>query len=441
MNRPRLLLIDDEPLILDSIGEILGKQFDVITAEKGARAIELFTSATFPVIVSDLILTDISGLEVLTKVKTLSPESQVMMISGQGSIDMAVEAMKKGAFDFVTKPFNSEHLVQLSLKALNLYESLIENKKLKETLKDLSPSEFIGEHPEIKKLLDMVKTIAKTDSTVLLEGESGTGKEIISRMIHKNSSRNASPFVAVNCGALPENLVESELFGHEKGAFTGAHDRLMGRFERAHKGTLFLDEINTLPLTSQAKLLRIIEDRALERLGSEKSINVNIRLITASSQNLWDAVEKKVFREDLYYRLNVVKIKIIPLRERVNDIPLLALHFLEKHKAKTKSTATSISNEAIKTIMSYSWPGNVRELENAIEHALIIAQGTTIMPEDLPIFERASSQNNFSTLADAEKTLILKALKDSGGNKYKASKMLGIPRTSLYSKIKKFRLY
>lgn len=439
-NQPRLLLVDDESFILDSLRGILNGQFDVTTAEKGTEAIDIFKSSHFPLVISDLMLPDISGLDILTKVKAISPESQAIMISGQGTIDVAVEAMKRGAFDFVTKPFNSEHLIQLSLKAFKLYESLTENKRLKETIKNLAPSEFLGEHPSVKKLLDMVKTVAKTESTVLLEGESGTGKEIISRMIHKNSSRVSGPFVAVNCGALPDGLVESELFGHEKGAFTGAHERLIGRFERAQKGTLFLDEINTLPLTSQAKLLRVIEERYIERLGSEKSIDVNIRLIAASSQNLWDAVEKKIFREDLYYRLKVIDIKIAPLRERVNDIPLLALHFMKKHNNKTKSTATGISSEALKAMLGYSWPGNVRELENAIEHALIIAKGPSIMPDDLPIFNHAPANDKYSTLAEAERSIIVKALKDAGGNKYKAAKVLGIPRTSLYSKIKKFEL-
>ena len=439
-NQPRILLVDDESFILDTLREIMGRQFDITTAEKGDEAIDIFTSSPFPLVISDLMLPDISGLDILTKVKAISPESQAIMISGQGTIDVAVEAMKRGAFDFVTKPFNSEHLIHLSLKALKLYESLTENKRLRETIKSLVPSEFIGEHPSVRKLLDMVKTVAKTESTVLLEGESGTGKEIISRMIHKNSSRVSGPFVAVNCGALPDGLVESELFGHEKGAFTGAHERLIGRFERAQKGTLFLDEINTLPLTSQAKLLRAIEERYIERLGSEKSIDVNIRLIAASSQNLWDAVEKKMFREDLYYRLKVIDIKIAPLRERVNDIPMLALHFMQKHNNKTKSTATGFSSEALKAMLGYSWPGNVRELENAIEHALIIAKGQSIMPDDLPIFNQAPAYDKYSTLAEAERAIIVKALKDAGGNKYKAAKVLGIPRTSLYSKIKKFKL-
>lgn len=439
-NQPRILLVDDESFILDTLRAIMGRQFDITTAEKGDEAIDIFTSSPFPLVISDLMLPDISGLDILTKIKAISPESQAIMISGQGTIDVAVETMKRGAFDFVTKPFNSEHLIYLSLKALKLYESLTENKRLKETIKNLAPSEFLGEHPSVKKLLDMVKTVARTESTVLLEGESGTGKEIISRMIHKNSSRVSGPFVAVNCGALPDGLVESELFGHEKGAFTGAHEKLIGRFERAQKGTLFLDEINTLPLTSQAKLLRVIEERYIERLGSEKSIDVNIRLVAASSQNLWDAVEKKIFREDLYYRLKVIDIKIAPLRERTNDIPLLALHFMKKHNNKTKSTATGISSEALKAMMEYSWPGNVRELENAIEHALIIAKGQSIMPDDLPIFNHAPANDRYSTLAEAERSIVIKALKDAGGNKYKAAKVLGIPRTSLYSKIKKFEL-
>ncbi|MBI4691458.1 MAG: sigma-54-dependent Fis family transcriptional regulator [Nitrospirae bacterium] len=299
--RPGVLLVDDEPSTLDFVSEILGRQFDVATAENGTTAMDIFSSSPFPISIVDLILPDMSGIDILTRIKSLSPESQVIMLSGYGTIDSAVDAMKKGAFDFVSKPFHSEYLVQILLKAYKMYESLRENKRLRETINNLSSTEFTGEHPSIKKLFDSVMAVAKTDSTVLLEGESGTGKEIISRMIHKNSSRASGPFVAVNCGALPEGLVESELFGHEKGAFTGAGERLMGRFERANKGTLLLDEINTLPLFSQVKLLRVIEEKSIERLGCEKPINVNIRLIAASSQNLWDAVGEKTFREDLYY--------------------------------------------------------------------------------------------------------------------------------------------
>lgn len=439
-SQQRILLIDDESFILDSLKGILSRQFEVTTAEKGTEAINIFTSSPFPLVISDLMLPDISGLDVLTKVKSISPDSQTIMMSGQGTIDVAVESMKRGAFDFVTKPFNSEHLIQLCLKAFKLYESLIENKKLKETIKNLSPSEFMGEHPSVKKLLETVKAVARTDSTVLLEGESGTGKEIIAKMIHKNSSRASGPFVTVNCGALPEGLIESELFGHEKGAFTGANERLIGRFERAQKGTLFLDEIDALPLSSQAKLLRVIEEKTVERLGSEKHINVNIRFIAASNKNMGDAVEKKMFREDLYYRLNVVKVTIPALRERTKDIPLLVLHFLKKYKAGIQNHVTGISNEALNIMLEYSWPGNVRELENSLEHAMIIAKGTSILPEDLPIFKNGSSCSRHSTLADAEKSLIVKALKDAEGNKYKAAKILGIPRTSLYSKIKKFKL-
>jgi DNA-binding NtrC family response regulator len=346
--------------------------------------------------------------------------------------------MKAGMFDFITKPVDPEHLIELTKRAHQLYAALTENKSLKEEVKRMSDNLIVGQHTSIENLYRLIHTVAPTDATVLIEGESGTGKELVATLIHKRSPRAAGPFVAVDCGAIPEGLVESELFGHEKGAFTGASSRTNGRFERADGGTLFMDEIASLPLASQVKLLRALQEKTIERLGGNKSIPVNIRLIAATNTDLEEAVAEKLFREDLYYRLNIVKIKLPPLRERKSDIPLLAEHFIEKHRTKVNSSVKAISKEAMKALMDYSWPGNVRELENAIEHGMIMAKDSDLRLPDLPPLEEG--QKGVSRLDEAERNLILKAIKDAGGNKYKAAKLLGIPRSSLYSKLQKHDL-
>ncbi len=299
---------------------------------------------------------------------------------------------------------------------------------------------LIGTSSRMRQVYEMIERVAKSNATILIRGESGTGKELVASALHYNSLRAAKPFIKVNLAALPETLVESELFGHERGAFTGALQRKQGRFELAQGGTIFLDEIGDLSHNVQLKLLRVIQEREFTRLGGTSTLKADVRLLAATHRDLERAVADGAFREDLYYRLKVIDIKIAPLRERANDIPLLTLHFMKKHNNKTKSTATGFSSEALKAMLGYSWPGNVRELENAIEHALIIAKGQSIMPDDLPIFNHAPANDKYSTLAEAERSIIVKALKDAGGNKYKAAKVLGIPRTSLYSKIKKFEL-
>jgi two-component system response regulator HydG len=426
-DKPKVLIVDDEPEILESLSLIFGsRDFSVQTALSGAEALEAFSSDPAPVVVCD------------QELRALLPEVQMIMVTGKGTIDIAVAAMKAGVFDFITKPIDPEHLVQLAIRAHQLYDALTERKTLKEEVERMTEQEFVGKHASVKNLLRLIHTVAPTEGTVLIEGESGTGKELVARLIHKWSHRAKGPFVAVDCGAIPEGLVESELFGHEKGAFTGAVGTSVGRFERANKGTLFLDEITTLPLPSQAKLLRALQEKLIERLGGQKTIPVDIRLIAATNTDLHEAVVKKLFRHDLYYRLNIIKIKIPPLRERKSDIPLLTQHFIKKHSEGMNSKVTGISKGALGSLMEYSWPGNVRELENAIEHALIMAGSSSIMPHDLPPFD--SHQGPVSRLDEAERALILKALDEAGGNKYKAAKLLGIPRSSLYSKLKKFQI-
>jgi|Deesub1362A_J573_1020465.scaffolds.fasta_scaffold00027_21 DNA-binding NtrC family response regulator len=439
LQQPTVLVIDDEPEILESLSIIFtSRGFRVLTAASGRESIEVFSREPAPVVVCDNSLPDIQGIDLLREFRNVLPEVQVIIVTGKGTIDIAVSAMKAGVFDFITKPVDPEYLIQLAIRAGQLYDALTEKKTLKEEVERMTEQYIIGRHPSMKNLLRLIYTVAPTDSTVLIEGESGTGKELVARLIHKKSHRSRGPFTAVDCGAIPEGLVESELFGYERGAFTGAVSTKMGKFERANKGTLFLDEITSLPLSSQAKLLRALQEKVIERLGGQKQIPVDIRLIAATNIDLHEAVVNKHFREDLYYRLNIIKIKIPPLRERKSDIAPLCLHFIKKHGAKINSAVKGISKEALKVMMEYSWPGNVRELENAIEHALIMAGSSQIMPHDLPPLD--DGQMTLSKLDEAEKNLILKAIKEAGGNKYKAAKILGIPRSSLYSKLKKFGL-
>jgi len=436
MGEEAVFIIDDEPDLIDSLTQIFSSAgFKVATAASGKEAVELFESEPQGVVISDYSLPDIKGIDLLHKFRETLPEVQMIMLTGKGTIDIAVSAMKAGMFDFVTKPVDPGHLIELAKRARQLYNALSENRSLKEEVKKMSENFIVGQHPSIQNLYRLIYTVAPTDATVLVEGESGTGKELVARLIHKRSPRADGPFVAVDCGAIPEGLLESELFGFEKGAFTGAASRKQGRFERANGGTLFLDEITSLPLASQVKLLRVLQEKAIERLGGSKAIPINVRLIAATNENLDEAVAKKLFREDLYYRLNIVKIKTPPLRERKSDIPLLAEHFIQKHRAKVKSPVSSISKETVKALMEHSWPGNVRELENAIEHALIMARDSEIKLRDLPTLSQL--QKSQSRLDEAEKSLLIKAIKDADGNKYKAAKTLGIPRSSLYSKLQK----
>lgn len=434
-----ILLVDDEPDILDSLSIIFkSRKFKVITAASGKEAMERFSTEPVPVIVCDNSLPDTQGIDLLKEFRGILPEVQMIMVTGKGTIDIAVSAMKAGMFDFITKPVDPEHLVQLVRRAEQLYHALADRRTLMEEVQRMTDQEIIGKHPAVKSLLRLINTVSPTDSTVLIEGESGTGKELVARLVHKRSRRSKGPFVAVDCGAIPEGLVESELFGHEKGAFTGAVSTKQGKFERASGGSLFLDEITNLPVSSQSKLLRALQETFIERVGGQKQIPVNIRLIAATNVPLKDAVKEKIFREDLYYRLNIVKVTIPPLRERKSDILALCMHFIEKHKDKVESPVTGISKEALKLLMDYSWPGNIRELENTIEHALVMAQSKQIMPHDLPPLE--GGQGAVSRLDQAEKELLIRAIRDCDGNKYRAAKLLGIPRSSLYSKLRKFGL-
>jgi two-component system response regulator AtoC len=437
----RIFIVDDEPDILESLRAVFASRgYEAMTAASGEEALRLFADRPVPVVVCDLVLPDLPGTELLTRFRDILPEVQMIMVTGKGTIDAAVGAMKAGVFDFITKPVNPEHLLEMTNRAEQLYTALSERRDLIEQMDQLTERHFVGSHPSVKKLLRLVGTVAPSESAVLIEGESGTGKEVVARLIHRRSKRSGGPFVAVDCGAIPEGLVESELFGYEKGAFTGAMSSRPGKFEQAHRGTLFLDEIGNLPLLSQAKLLRSLQESAIQRLGGRREVPVDIRLIAAANQPLRDAVREGRFREDLFYRLNIVTIRVPPLRERKSDILALAMHFVQKHREKAGGSASGVTKDALKVLMGHTWPGNVRELENAIEHALIMASGKQIQAYDLPPLGDEDGGEGPSRLDEAEKDLLEKALRESGGNKYQAARMLGIPRSSLYSKLKKYGL-
>jgi len=443
--KPQILLVDDEPLVLDSLREIINREgkYLISIAENGKNALDMAQRDDYAVIITDLMLKDMTGIELLKTIKSQAPETQVIMVSGKGTIDFAVEAMKMGAFDFLTKPYSPPHLLHILERARAYYDSLVENKQLKGELKRLRKNyEIIGAHPKIQRIKDIIENIAPSDSTALIQGKSGTGKELVARSIHNRSLRADGPFQAVNCGVFAETLIENELFGHEKGAYTGAVQRTVGRIEASAGGTLFLDEIDTMPVSSQVKLLRVLEERCFQRIGGTRAIHVDFRLIAATNVDLHEAVIKKLFRDDLYYRLNVITITLPELRERVSDIPLLVNHFLERYRGRSK--VQSISTAAMDVLLKYAWPGNVREIVNAIEYAMVMAKGAQIIPEDLPesvhghMGEYDSSQVRESlSLKETEKDLIVKILKECHGNKHLAAKILRIPRSTLYSKIQK----
>ncbi|HUJ17352.1 MAG TPA: sigma-54 dependent transcriptional regulator [Nitrospirota bacterium] len=442
-SRPHILLVDDEPFVLESLREIVEKEgrYEIAVAENGKKALESSTREVYSVVITDLMLRDITGIDLLKSIKAQTPETQVIMVSGKGTIDYAVEAMKMGAFDFLAKPYSPPHLLQILDRARTYYDSLIENKQLRGEIRRLKKNyEIIGAHPKIRRINEIIENIAPSDSTVLIQGKSGTGKELVARAIHSGSLRAEGPFQAVNCGVFTETLIENELFGHEKGAYTGAVQKAIGRVEAAEGGTLFLDEIDTMPLTLQVKLLRVLEDRSFQRIGGTKPIYVDFRLIAATNTDLHEAVTRKLFRDDLYYRLNVISVTLPGLSERTSDIPLLANSFVERYKAGSR--VTSISAAAMEMLIKYPWPGNVRELINAIEYAMVMAKGSQLMPSDLPESIQGGAQavpsaHEGLSLKETERELIVRTLRECHGNKHLAAKMLRIPRSTLYSKIQK----
>jgi len=442
----RLLVGDDEPTICDALKAALSTDgFVVQAAENAIQAIAELERQEFDVVLADLSLPRVSGLELLDRVKKSWPSAEVIVITGQGSIATAVDAIKRGAYHYVTKPFTADEIIHLVTQALERRHLVNRKERLEEELSQArGVHQLVGQSEPIERIRQTIQTAAGSEATVLIQGESGTGKEIIANAIHAQSKRSRGPLVKMNCAAVPETLLESELFGHEKGSFTGADRRRIGRFEQADGGTLFLDEVCEMHPRLQAKFLRALQEREIERLGSSTAIPVDVRIIAATNRDLQKALEEGILREDLYYRLNVILLQVPPLRERMDDVPILAMHFLRKYAAREGSAMTAISDEALNVLLSYSWPGNVRELENAIERAVVLGQGDRLRAQDLPaqVHRRADDQHPLVpahlTLEEMEKLAIVQALRLTGGNKSEAAERLGIHRTSIYDKMRRY---
>jgi DNA-binding NtrC family response regulator len=442
----RLLVVDDDPVTIDLLKEVLSKEgYQVSTALSGEEAIAQGTDNLFDIIITDVRMGEKDGMDVLRFFKKNAPDTGVIMITAFGSIETAIEAIREGAYDYISKPFKLDEIKFTIQRALEQRRLIQENKFYRqELLEKYQFKNVIGRTPQMFQVYKTIAKVADTKSTVLLCGERGTGKELIARSIHYNSQRNHSPFIPVDCASLVETLIESELFGHVRGAFTGASTAKRGLFEEADGGTLFLDEVGNLSLSMQSKLLRFLQEHEVKRVGGTESVKVDVRVIAATNQALEPLVKSEKFREDLFDRLNVVTIILPPLRERKEDIPSLANHFLQKFSEENYKNISHISPEALEILTQYSWPGNVRELEHTIERAVILSIHPIILPEDLPkkMFEEIGRQEILIpekplSLRQLEKRYVLKVLQEAGGNKKKASEILGIDRTTLYKILQK----
>ncbi|MFO0753051.1 MAG: sigma-54 dependent transcriptional regulator [Thermodesulfovibrionales bacterium] len=439
----RILAIDDEePFRRLLKKELARKGFSVETAGDGETGFSLLKDNAYDVVLLDIVMPGLDGIEFMKKVKNDPATPAIVVLSGKATVETAVEAMKNGAYDYLSKPYKLDELVVVINRAYEYRRLKIKNILLEQELaRKETGFEFIGTSRQFRDILTLIRKIAPTDSSVFVHGESGTGKELVAGTIWHYSKRSHAPFTALNCAALSESLIESELFGHEKGAFTSAHQMKYGIVEVADKGTLFLDEIGEMPIGLQAKLLRFLDSGEFRRVGGNKALKVDVRVIAATNKDLTQLIREGSFRQDLYYRLNVININIPPLRERKEDILELARHFLLKYSQKLSKSVTDFTPKALELLHDYHWPGNVRELENVVERAVILCDSGTVGEEDLSIPEASSSfkkNESYSSLEEMEKEYILKVLRDTEGNQSKASQILGIDRKTLYLKLKKF---
>jgi len=442
----RVLVADDDPVACDLLREVLAKEgYEVEVAGGGREALEKGNQRSFDVALLDVWMPDLDGLEVLRGLKAVSPETIIIMMTAFGSIETAIQAIKEGAYDYVSKPFKLEEIKLTISRALERRRLVLENLRFKQELKEKYRFEnIVGSSDRMLEVYKVIARVAPTRSTVLIQGETGTGKELIARAIHYNSPRADRPFVAIDCSALAESLLESELFGHVKGAFTGAVVAKRGLFEEAHGGTCFLDEVGEISLSTQAKLLRVLQEHEVKRVGGTESVKVDVRVIAATNKDLEKLVAEGRFREDLFYRLSVVTIHLPPLRERREDIPLLVNYFLRKYAAENNRPISHASPEAMALLTEYDWPGNVRELQHVIERAVALTTNAVLLPEDLPPKLRGVSEEGASTgessltLRELEKRHIQRVLKQTKGNKKRAAELLGIHRRTLYRLAKRY---
>jgi Response regulator containing CheY-like receiver, AAA-type ATPase, and DNA-binding domains len=443
--KERILVVDDEKIVRESLFHWFQEEgYLVETAEDGETALRIFDKNKFDLLLVDMKMPGMSGLELLSKVKEIDKDTIVILITAFASVPTAIKALKDGAYDYVTKPVDPDELEHLVKKALEQKSLRVENEQLKGNIDEIiKPDNLIGESSQMKKIYELIHTVAPTDTTVMIRGESGTGKELVAKAIHINSRRKYFPIIPVNCGALAESILESELFGHEKGAFTGAQFKRKGKFEMADGGTIFLDEIGSVSPKMQVELLRVIESKQFSRVGGNQIIKSDFRVIIATNESLEDLVKQGKFREDLYYRLNVFSIIIPPLRERTGDIPVLAFYFLNNFCNSMNKNIKNISPEAMEFLTKYDWPGNVRELENAIERAVVVGKGDTIKVDDLP-FHVSSSQSatidGDNSMTAMEKKHIARVLNENNWNISKSALALEIDRVTLYNKINKYGL-
>jgi two-component system response regulator HydG len=440
-----LLVADDDPGLRESLQRTLTRAgYQVVLATDGRAALERLRGGGMDLVLTDLKMPGLTGIEVLRAAKAIAPDVDVILLTAFGTVEEAVSAMKDGAYDFITKPFRGEQLLKLVAKALERRALIEQNRALQRQLEDLrGKGQVIGGSPAFRRMTTLINQVADSSATVLIQGESGTGKELVARAIHERSPRHAGPFVAVNCAALPETLLESELFGYEKGAFTGAAGRKEGRFEIADGGTLFLDEVADLSPLTQPKILRVLQEGEFERVGGTKTIRADVRIVTATNQDLAQMVKDKRFREDLFYRLNVITITVPPLRERREDIRVLAQHFLRVYAAKNSRKLEGFTDEAIRRLEAYAWPGNVRELENVIERGVVLARGSLVdlvdLPEEIagatPLPEGVLSIRIGTPLAEVERRLLEETLRSTKGNRTLTAKLLGIDPKTVYRKL------
>ena len=446
-----VLVVDDDQAHRTMLRTLVsGWGYEISEADDGDTAIRMVHGKPYDLILMDIRMIKVSGLEALSQIKSYNPAIPVIIMTAYSSVETAVEGLKKGAYDYLTKPLDFDELRLAMERAMDHSHLKEENRLLRETLgARFDQRNIIGRSSAMAKLMETVAQVAPTEATVLITGESGTGKELISGAIHFNSPRKTGPFVKINCAALTETLLESELFGHEKGAFTGAHRRKEGRFLLADGGSLFLDEVSEMSLAMQVKLLRVLQEREITRVGGEEVIKADVRVITATNKDLVHEIEESRFREDLYYRLNVVTLKVPPLREREEDISLLAQHFLEVFAEKNHKRIKGLTPQAMDRLLKYEWPGNVRELMNAIERAVVLSRSEYLDEEDLPTVVKGDGPRGQDILSESgvpgdlslgeiEKVTILKTLEASGGNKSEAARRLGITRKTLHKKLKKY---